>query len=154
MSKAGESVILPSNAVFLVHKVGTSKAGHETQWETRAKAMRAAPDPHKALSIRSNNTNDAVKTKSDAAEGGSWQFVSYTPRKDQQLQKRPKKGEPKRKRRTQTNNDAQKNKSTSIVSIKQNPTLLRNPNLLPPDLPVAIVGHALLYINFCMLIPL
>ncbi|EGR45051.1 uncharacterized protein TRIREDRAFT_111516 [Trichoderma reesei QM6a] len=148
MSKAGESVILPSNAVFLVHKVGTSKAGHETQWETRAKAMRAAPDPHKALSIRSNNTNDAVKTKSDAAEGGSWQFVSYTPRKDQQLQKRPKKGEPKRKRRTQTNNDAQKNKSTSIVSIKQNPTLLRNPNLLPPDLPVAIVGHALLYINF------
>ncbi|KAL7814395.1 hypothetical protein V8C26DRAFT_142800 [Trichoderma gracile] len=148
MSKTGENVILPSNAVFLVHKVGTSKAGHETQWETRTKAMRAAPGPNPVLSIR-NNKNEAVRPKSDAAEGGSWEFVSYTPRKDQQPQKRAKERDPKRKRRVQSNiSQSQKNQNTSLVSFKQDSNLLRNPDLLPPDLPVALVGHALLYINF------
>ncbi|KAL7810271.1 hypothetical protein V8C44DRAFT_120101 [Trichoderma aethiopicum] len=148
MSKAGESVILPSNAVFLVHKVGTSKAGHETQWETRTKAMRAAPDPNPVLSIR-NNRNDAVKAKSDAAEGGSWEFVSYTPRKDrQQLPRRPKEKEPKRKRRVLNKPNSHEIKNTSLVSLRQDPKLLRNPSDLPPDLPVALFGHALLYVNF------
>ncbi|TFB07256.1 hypothetical protein CCMA1212_001244 [Trichoderma ghanense] len=146
MSKAGESVILPSNAVFLVHKVGTSKAGHETQWETRAKAMRAAPDANPTASS-ANNKNDAVKTRSDAAGGASWEFVSYTPRKDQQLPRRPK--EKKRKRRVQNNNaDSHRNENASLVSLEQDSKLLRNPNM-PQHLPVALVGHALLYINFC-----
>ena len=149
MSDKGENVILPSNAVFLVHKVGTSKAGRGTQWETRTKAMRAAPDPNPVLSI-ANSKNDTVKTKGDAAEGGaSWEFVSYTPRNVHQLPRRPKDKEPKRKRRVQKDSNSHKNKNTSLVSVKQEPKLLRDPDLLPPDLPVALVGHALLYINFC-----
>ncbi|KAL6860868.1 hypothetical protein J3F83DRAFT_717180 [Trichoderma novae-zelandiae] len=149
MSNKGENVILPSNAVFLVHKVGPSKAGHDTQWETRTKAMRAAPDPS-PLPSTAGSKNDAAKAKSDAAEGASWEFVSYTPpRNGRQLPRRPKEKEPKRKRRTQSNGDSRgSRKNTSLVSVKLDPKLPRNPSLTPPDLPVALVGHALLYINF------
>lgn len=147
MSNGGESVILPSNPVFLVHKVGSSKAGRETQWETRTKSMRAAPCPAPRISV-ATSANNSVKAKGDAADGASWEFVTYSPRKGQQLPKRPK--ELRRKRRTEGAAASQKDRS--IVSVKQQePKIPRSPSLIAPDLPVALVGHALLYINFCML---
>ncbi|KAH6604518.1 hypothetical protein Trco_006225 [Trichoderma cornu-damae] len=94
MSNRGESVILPSNAVFLVHKVGRG-----SQWETRTKAMRAAPDPTPRVSVASSGEK-SVKAKRNAIEGGSWEFVTYAPRKgQQQLPRRTK--ETKRKRRVE-----------------------------------------------------
>lgn len=149
MSNKGESVILPSNAVFLVHKVGSSKAGREIQWETRSKTMRAAPDPTPLATV-STSASKSVKAKSDAADGASWEFVSYKPRKDQQLPKRPK--ELKRRRRNEGPTVSPKDQS--IVTVKQQPklSLPRNPSAISADLPVTLVGHALLYINFCMLL--
>ncbi|RFU78611.1 hypothetical protein TARUN_3581 [Trichoderma arundinaceum] len=141
MSNRGESVILPSNAVFLVHKVGGAKAGRAAQWETRTKTMRAAPDPTPRIAV-ANGGNSGGKAKRDAAEGTSWEFVTYTPRKGQQLPSRPK--EIKRKRRVENSSP----KDRSIVTVKQEPTLSRSPTPMLPDLPVALVGHALLYINF------
>ncbi|KAL7933186.1 hypothetical protein V8C35DRAFT_322578 [Trichoderma chlorosporum] len=143
MSNKGESLILPSNAVFLVHKVGTSKAGSETQWETRSKPMRAAPDPTPRTST-AKSANNNVKPKSDVAEGGSWEFVSYTPRKAQQLPKRPKES----KRRRRNEGAAVSSKNQPVVAVKQQPKLSPNPSFISPDLPVALVGHALLYINY------
>ncbi|KAL7949358.1 hypothetical protein V8C42DRAFT_351003 [Trichoderma barbatum] len=139
---AGESVILPSDAVFLVHKVGRSKAGRETQWETRSKAMRAAPGPVPRIST-ATEPNSSVKAMSDAAEGGAWEFVTYLPHKDQQPPKRPK--ELKRRRRKES--AATLPKPRSVVSIKQ-PNLSPNPSVMIPDVPVNLVGHALLYVNF------
>lgn len=149
MSNKGESVILPSNAVFLVHKVGSSKPGREIQWETRSKTMRAAPDPT-PLTTTAASASKGIKAKSDAADGASWEFVSYTPRKDQQLARRPK---DKRKRRNEGPTVSPKERS--VVPVGQQPklSLSQNPaGATFPDLPVALVGHALLYINFCMLL--
>ncbi|UKZ74978.1 hypothetical protein TrVFT333_002648 [Trichoderma virens FT-333] len=143
MSNKGESLILPSNAVFLVHKVGSSKAGRETQWETRSKTMRTAPGPAPRIA-EETSANNSVKSKSDAVEGGSWEFVTYTPRKDQQLPKRPK--ELKRRRRNE--GKAPSTKDRSVVPIKQEPRVPRSPSSMPPDLPVSLVRHALLYLNF------
>lgn len=148
MSNKGESVILPSNAVFLVHKVGSSKPGREIQWETRSKTMRAAPDPTPLATVSTSSTK-SVKAKSEAADGASWEFVSYTPRKDQQLARRPK---DKRKRRNEGSSISPKERS--VVPVRQQPqpklSLSPNPSANLPDLPVTLVGHALLYINFCM----
>ncbi|KAF3073349.1 hypothetical protein CFAM422_004381 [Trichoderma lentiforme] len=146
MSNKGESVILPSNAVFLVHKVGSSKPGREIQWETRSKTMRAAPDPTPLATVATSSSK-SVKAKSEAADGGSWEFVSYTPRKDQQLARRPK---DKRRRRNEAPTVSPKERA--VVSVKQQPqpklSLSQNPSANFPDLPVTLVGHALLYINF------
>ncbi|KAK4064868.1 transcriptional regulator family: Fungal Specific TF [Trichoderma aggressivum f. europaeum] len=146
MSNKGESVILPSNAVFLVHKVGSSKPGREIQWETRSKTMRAAPDPT-PLTTTAPSASKSVKAKSDAADGASWEFVSYTPRKDQQLARRPK---DKRRRRNEGPTVSPKERSV-VVPVRQQPklSLTQNPaGGMFPDLPVTLVGHALLYINF------
>ncbi|KAL6905136.1 hypothetical protein GGI43DRAFT_301829 [Trichoderma evansii] len=143
MSNRGESVILPSNAVFLVHKVGGTKAGRGSQWETRTKSMRVAPDlaPHISVAVDGNNDS---KPNANNTEGDSLEFVAYTPGKRQQLTKRPK--EAKRSRRAKRS--ATPPKERSIVAMKKEPKLSRNPSPMPPDLPVALVGHALLYINF------
>jgi hypothetical protein len=146
MSNRGESVILPSNAVFLVHKVGGTKAGRGAQWETRTKSMRVAPDPTPRISVAVNGNND-VKVKGNSTEGASLEFVTYTPGKRHQLPKRPK--ECKRNRRVK--GTATSPKEGSMISIKQEPKLSRNPSPMPPELPVTLAGHALLYINFCML---
>ncbi|KAL7904810.1 hypothetical protein GGI35DRAFT_472023 [Trichoderma velutinum] len=145
MSNKGESVILPSNAVFLVHKVGSSKPGREIQWETRSKSMRAAPDPAPLATV-STGASKSVKAKSDAADGASWEFVSYTPRKDQQLPKRPK--ELKRRRRNEAPSVSPKDRSVVPVRQPAKLSLTQNPSSMFPDLPVTLVGHALLYINY------
>lgn len=149
MSNRGESVILPSNAVFLVHKVGGTKAGRGSQWETRTKSMRVAPNLAPRISVAVDGNNDS-KSNPNNTEGGSREFVAYTPGKRQQLTKRPK--EVKRGRRAKRS--ATPPKDRSLVSVKKEPKLSRNPSPMPPELPVGLVGHALLYINFCMLLPL
>lgn len=149
MSNRGESVILPSNAVFLVHKVGGTKAGRASQWETRTKSMRVAPDLAPRISVAVDGNNES-KSNASNTEGGSLEFVAYTPGKRQQSTKRPK--EVKRGRRAKRSVTPPKDRS--LVSVKMEPTLSRNPSPMPPELPVALVGHALLYINYCMLLPL
>lgn len=146
MSNRGESVILPSNAVFLVHKVGGTKAGRGSQWETRTKSMRVAPDLAPRISVAVDGDNES-KPNANNTEGDSLEFVAYTPGKRQQLTKRPKEA----KRRRRAKRSATPPKERSIVSVKREPKLSRNPSPMPPDLPVALVGHALLYINFCKL---
>ncbi|KAM0261888.1 hypothetical protein ACHAQJ_002091 [Trichoderma viride] len=143
MSNRGESVILPSNAVFLVHKVGGTKAGRGAQWETRTKSMRVAPGPTPRISVATNGNSD-TKAKGNSTEGAPLEFVTYTPGKRHQLPRRPK--ELKRNRRVK--GAAASPKDSSLVSIKQEPKLSRNPSPMPLELPVALVGHALLYINF------
>ncbi|PTB41110.1 hypothetical protein M441DRAFT_140881 [Trichoderma asperellum CBS 433.97] len=143
MSNRGESVILPSNAVFLVHKVGGTKAGRGSQWETRTKSMRVAPNLAPRISVAVDGNNDS-KSNPNNTEGGSREFVAYTPGKRQQLTKRPK--EVKRGRRAKRS--ATPPKDRSLVSVKKEPKLSRNPSPMPPELPVGLVGHALLYINF------
>ncbi|KAL7796081.1 hypothetical protein V8C37DRAFT_408531 [Trichoderma ceciliae] len=148
MSNRGESVILPSNAVFLVHKVGGAKAGSTkasrgAQWETRTKSIRAAPEASPRISMTTGGKNN-VKSKSDTTEGGSWKFVTYAPRKGRHLPKRPK--ETKRKWRVE--GAVASPKDRSVVSVIQEPKLSRSPTSMSPGLPVALVGHALLYINF------
>ncbi|KAL7959427.1 hypothetical protein V8C34DRAFT_313284 [Trichoderma compactum] len=145
MLNKGESVILPSNAVFLVHKVGSSKPGREIQWETRSKTMRAAPNPT-PLTTTAASASKGVKAKSNAADGASWEFVSYTPRKDQQLARRPND-----KRRRRNEGPTVSPKERSVVPVRQQPklSLSQNPaGAMFPDLPVTLVEHALLYINF------
>ncbi|KAM0523845.1 hypothetical protein ACHAPE_001097 [Trichoderma viride] len=144
MSNRGESVILPSNAVFLVHKVGGTKAGRGSQWETRTKSMRVAPDLAPRISVAVNGNNES---KSNAnTEGDALEFVAYTPGKRQQLTKRPR--EVKRGRRAKRSVTPPKDRS--LVSVKKEPMLSRNPSPMPTELPVALVGHALLYINYSL----
>ncbi|KAL7892134.1 hypothetical protein HDV64DRAFT_189334 [Trichoderma sp. TUCIM 5745] len=143
MSNRGESVILPSNSVFLVHKVGGTKAGQGSQWETRTKSMRVAPNLAPCISVAGNGNNESKSTAINN-EVNAPEFIAYTPGKRQQLAKRPK--EIKRGRRTRRS--ATPPKDRSLVSVKKEPRLSRNPSPMPPELPVALVGHALLYINY------
>ncbi|EHK39476.1 uncharacterized protein TrAtP1_007051 [Trichoderma atroviride] len=143
MSNRGESVILPSNAVFLVHKVGGTKAGRGSQWETRTKSMRVAPDLAPRISVTVDRNNES-KSNANSIDGDALEFVAYTPGKRQQLTKRSK--EVKRGRRTKRSVTPPKDRS--LVSVKKEPRLSRNPSPMPPELPVALVGHALLYINY------
>lgn len=149
MSSRGESVILPSNAVFLVHKVGGTKAGRGSQWETRTKSMRVAPDLAPRISVAVDRNNES-KSTANSTDGDALEFVTYTPGKRQQFTKRSK--DVKHCRRTKRS--ATPPKDRSLVSVKKEPRLSRNPSPMPPELPVALVGHALLYINYCMLLRL
>jgi hypothetical protein len=115
----------------------------------------AAPKPVERLNGKlaqrlcaSLNANNESKSNFNNTEGDPLEFVAYTPGKRQQLTRRPK--EVKSGRRTKRSVTPPKDRS--LVPIKREPQLSRSPSPILPELPVALVGHALLYINYCMLL--